>query len=261
MKLKRSQIKIDPFKITDIGSDSTIAIIAPRRSGKSVLVKDILYHLRDQFAYGFVVSTTEQLNRYYGEFVPDVFIHHEYDPAKIGAIIEQQKKVVKANGKRADNRMFIVLDDVLADANVWLNCNCVKDLFFNGRHFNCCFILSLQYCMSLKPAYRSNLDYTFVFYDKNVANQDRIYKNLSVGFENAAEFRAVFNKIGTHEYHSLVFANNSGLHYYKAAEHEEGFLLGDSHFWTYHQNKYDKSYYLREGKQNTNKKMSKVFKF
>ncbi len=153
-----SSIELKFFDIKEIPSDSTISIIAPRRSGKSVLVKDILFNLKDQFEYGMVMSSTEELNRFYQDFVPSIFIHHEYDAAKVSAVIEQQKKLVISNGKQNNNKMFCVFDDVLADSG-WLNDGAIKDIFYNGRHFNMFFILSIQYAMALKPGFRSNLDY------------------------------------------------------------------------------------------------------
>lgn len=244
----RSSIDLKYFDMSNIRPDSTIAIIAPRRSGKSVLVKDILYRLRDQFAYGIIVSTTEELNRFYQDFVPDTFIYHEYDPQRIAKIIERQKQIIKTHGKKPENRMFCVFDDVLADASLWMNDPTVKDIFFNGRHFNMFFILSIQYAMSLKASFRSNLDYTFVFYDKATTNQEKIYKNFAVGFESFQEFKQVFDKVGKLEHISLVFSPE-GLHHYKASLDHGSFLLGSPRFWEYHQHKYDKKYYLKGDKQ------------
>ena len=43
-------------------------------------------------------------------------------------------------GKLPENNMFIVLDDMLHDAQSWKKDKTIKSIFFNGRHYNFLFI-------------------------------------------------------------------------------------------------------------------------
>jgi|LauGreDrversion4_2_1035121.scaffolds.fasta_scaffold67209_2 hypothetical protein len=52
-------------------------MIGKRGTGKSSLVKDLLYY-HSSIPIASVISATEHANRFYGDFVPGIFIHDEY---------------------------------------------------------------------------------------------------------------------------------------------------------------------------------------
>ena len=79
-------IKLKKFDITRLRDDSVIAMIAKRNSGKSVLCTDILYNHRNIPA-GVIISPTEKANSYYSKFIPDCFIHDEFDPIIISKLL------------------------------------------------------------------------------------------------------------------------------------------------------------------------------
>ena len=64
--------------------------IGKRETGKSFLVKDLLYHHRD-LPVGTVISGTEAANKFYGDIVPSLFIHDEYSPEIINNVLKRQK--------------------------------------------------------------------------------------------------------------------------------------------------------------------------
>ena len=82
-----SQLRLKKFNIKDMCEHATIAMIAKRASGKSYLTREILYHKRD-IPTAVVVSKTEKLNKFYGEFIPDSYIFEDFDTsiAEIDAI-------------------------------------------------------------------------------------------------------------------------------------------------------------------------------
>jgi hypothetical protein len=57
------------------------------------LVKDILYHCRN-IPIGTAISATEDGNKYYSSFIPDLFIHSEYKSEVIDSVINRQKKMI-----------------------------------------------------------------------------------------------------------------------------------------------------------------------
>ena len=102
-----------------------IVLIGRRDTGKSFLVRDLLYYHQD-IPIGTVISGTEAGNGFYGKIVPKLFIHDEYNSAIIENILKRQKIVLKQmkkeietyNRSSIDPRAFVILDDCLYD-NSW----------------------------------------------------------------------------------------------------------------------------------------------
>ena len=124
LELKKFDMKNISFKPTE-NAGPVIVLIGRRDTGKSFLVRDLLYYHQD-IPIGTVISGTEAGNGFYGEIVPKLFIHDEYNTAIIENILKRQKIVVKqikkemaAYGRSSiDPRAFVILDDCLYD-NSW----------------------------------------------------------------------------------------------------------------------------------------------
>jgi hypothetical protein len=52
-------------------------MIAPSGSGKSWIVRNILYEMKD-IPCGTVIAPTDKMNKFFDEFLPSAFIHHDY---------------------------------------------------------------------------------------------------------------------------------------------------------------------------------------
>ena len=87
--------KFDPSKIPD---DKVCVFVGKRGTGKSVLVTDILYHKR-RIPIGIVMSATEDGNKHYQNYIPDLFIYGDYDKDAIDKVIDRQKKIVNSGKK------------------------------------------------------------------------------------------------------------------------------------------------------------------
>jgi len=88
--------------MSTLKDDSVIAMIAKRNSGKSVLCRDILYHHRN-IPVGVIISPTEKANAFYGDFVPDSFIHDEFDSLVISKLLQRQEILIH---KQKKNKML-----------------------------------------------------------------------------------------------------------------------------------------------------------
>ena len=95
----------------------SLVLIGKRNTGKSFLVKDLLYYHTD-LPIGTVVSATESVPDFMEIFYPNAFIHEEVDPQLVQNVITRQKLVMKKLNKeknymepRIDPRSFIILDD------------------------------------------------------------------------------------------------------------------------------------------------------
>jgi hypothetical protein len=99
-----------------------IVIIGKKDTGKSFLVRDILFHTQNCFPVGTVISGTEVANRFFQDMVPSRFIHDKYSPEIVMGTIKRQMQMKMArnadkdrNGGHSnmDPRAFLILDDCL----------------------------------------------------------------------------------------------------------------------------------------------------
>ena len=93
LELKKFDMRSISFK-PDENKGPVIVLIGRRDTGKSYLVRDVLYYHQD-IPIGTVISGTEAGNGFYSKHVPRLFIHDEYNTAIIENILKRQKTVLK----------------------------------------------------------------------------------------------------------------------------------------------------------------------
>ena len=137
LELKKFEMKSITFK-PDENKGPVIVMIGRRDTGKSFLVRDLLYHHQD-IPLGTVISGTEAGNGFYASHVPKLFIHEEYNTVLIENILRRQKVALKQMNadvasfqrSRIDPRAFVILDDCLYDQS-WTRDKMMRPLFMNG---------------------------------------------------------------------------------------------------------------------------------
>ena len=100
LELKKFDMRHITFK-PDENKGPVIVLIGRRETGKSFLVRDLLFYHQD-IPIGTVISGTEAGNGFYGEHVPKLFIHEEYSSILIENILRRQKAVLKQVKKETD---------------------------------------------------------------------------------------------------------------------------------------------------------------
>ncbi len=241
LELKRFDMKSISFKPNE--SKGPVSVLIGRRdTGKSFLVRDLLYYHQD-IPIGTVISGTEEGNGFYGKMVPKLFIHNEYNTAIIENILKRQRGVLKQTKKEMetfkhstiDPRTFVILDDCLYD-NTWARDKMMRLLFMNGRHWKVMLLITMQYPLGIPPSLRTNIDYVFILREPYIANRKRIYENYAGMFPTFESFCQVMDQC-TENFECLVINNNSKsnklqdqVFWYKADAHND-FKLGSKEFW------------------------------
>ena len=241
LELKKFDMKSISFKSNE-SKGPVIVLIGKRDTGKSFLVRDLLYYHQD-IPIGTVISGTEEGNGFYGKMVPRLFIHNEYNTAIIENILKRQRNVLKQIKKEMetykrttiDPRAFVILDDCLYD-NTWARDKMMRLLFMNGRHWKIMLIITMQYPLGIPPTLRTNIDYVFILRENYIANRKRIYDNYAGMFPTFESFCQVMDQC-TENYECLVINNNvksnklqDQVFWYKAENHND-FRLGSKEFW------------------------------
>ncbi len=97
LELKKFDMRWITFKPNE-NKGPVIVMIGRRDTGKSFLVRDLLYHHQD-VPIGTVISGTEAGNGFYAKHVPKLFIHEEYNTVLIENVLRRQKAVLKQMNK------------------------------------------------------------------------------------------------------------------------------------------------------------------
>ena len=242
LELKKFDMRKIRFDNSQTSSGPVIVFIGRRDTGKSFLVRDLLYY-HQEIPIGTVISGTEAGNGFYGSHVPKLFIHDEYNTAIVENVLKRQKLVIKQIKKEntaygrsnIDGRAFVILDDCLWD-NGWAKDKMMRLLFMNGRHWKIMTVITMQYPLGVPPNLRTNIDYVFILREPYLTNRKRIYENYAGMFPTFESFCQVMDQC-TENYECLVIDNNSKsnkledqIFRYKAQPHDN-FKLGSKEFW------------------------------
>jgi hypothetical protein len=241
LELKKFDMKSISFKPNE-NKGPVVVLIGKRDTGKSFLVRDLLFY-QQEIPIGTVISGTEEGNGFYGKMVPKLFVHNEYNTAIIENILKRQRTVLKQIKKEMetykrstiDPRAFVILDDCLYD-NTWSRDKMMRLLFMNGRHWKVMLVITMQYPLGIPPTLRTNIDYVFILRENYIANRKRIYDNYAGMFPTFESFCQVMDQC-TENYECLVINNNvksnklqDQVFWYKADSHND-FRLGSKEFW------------------------------
>ena len=240
LELKKFDMKSISFKPEE-NSGPVVVLIGRRDTGKSYLVRDLLYYHQD-IPIGTVISGTEAGNGFYAEHVPKLFIHEEYNSAIIENILKRQRTVLKQIKKEVevykkssiDPRAFLILDD-----SPYLSWNCdnvIRQLFMYARNLKMMLIITMQYPLGIPPNLRTNIDYVFILREPYISNRKKIYENYAGMFPTFESFCQVMDQC-TENYECLVINNNSKSNqlsdqiFWYCADSHKNFKLGSKEFW------------------------------
>lgn len=225
---------------------SKIVVIGKPGTGKTSLISALLYNKRKIFPSALVISGTEDSNGHYSKMMPSSFVFNKYTESIIDKFITRQK-IAKKHLECPWN--VLLLDDCTDDPRIFLKPQ-FQGLFKNGRHWKMLFVLSLQYCMDIKPVIRTNVDGVFILRETNLRNRKSLYDNYCGIIPTFQMFCEIMDQI-TDNYTALYINNQTSsnnlediLFYYKAELAPE-FKFGNKDFWKFHHNRYNHSYQTR----------------
>ena len=233
---------IKRFDMKRIPQDAVVIFIGRRRTGKSTLVRDLLYHHQDM-PLGTVISGTEESNSFYGKMIPPLFIHSEYRPEIVANFVKRQRFITsrieqdrqKGVKSKVDPRSFLILDDCMYDDS-WTHDKNIRYVFMNGRHQKVFFLITMQYPLGIQPALRTNVDFVFILKEPYLNNRKRIYDNYASAFPSFEFFCQIMDQC-TQNFECLVIDNTSlssklddCIFWYKADMHGD-FRIGAPEFW------------------------------
>jgi len=236
IEMLRDRCEIDSRK------SPMIVVIGKKDTGKSFLVRDILFNTQNCFPIGTVISGTEVANEFFQHMVPSKLIHDKYNPSIVMNVIKRQLGVKTARNEEkkrsggnsaTDPRAFLILDDCLYDAS-WIKEESTRYIFMNGRHIDVMTIITMQYPLGITPNLRTNVDFVFILRESIVNNRRRIYDNYAGMFPTFEMFCQFMDQC-TENFECLVICNGvqsnkleDQVFWYKASDHPNFHLCADS---------------------------------
>ena len=259
-------LPIKEFKLEWFCNNPSIVMIAKRGSGKSWVCRSIIKHF-NYLPGGVIIAKTEKMSCFYGKFFPDTYIHYEYKSEILENLLHRQEKMIekciqkyKDRRHKVDPRAFLVMDDCLASKGTWMNDQPILEVFYNGRHYQLLFILTMQFPLGIRPELRCNFDYVFLLADDFYSNQKRLYDHYAGMFPTFDFFRQVFLQL-TDDFGSMVIANRGArssildkVFFYKADNENIG-VIGCDQFKKFHEKNYNPDWKNGNGDVDINKLM------
>lgn len=234
--------RFDPSRMLE---NKNSLFIGRRGSGKSVAMKDVLYHVARDIPGGICFSGTEESNHFWGECIPPYYIYSRYRKDRLRELVRAQRRVARQG--RDPGKVFVVAEDVLFDESVKRD-EVVRQVFLNGRHYGITMLASMQYALDLPPAIRLNTDYVFAFHTPILADQENLYRYYFGMFPTFAVFQQVLRACT--ENHECLVADLTqqstsleNTYFFYKARMRGPFRVGCQAYWLHARLNYDPTRY------------------
>ena len=228
-KRKGGKHQVRQFNIERAEENRIWLIIGARNTGKTVLLRDIMYHLRHKIDVGVAmtatVSTADMLKR----VLPEQLVHTDgYNERCADEFLRSSKELVK-NGKT--RRLALIMDDCMFDSGI-MKSKTQSELHLNGRHYHTSILNTTQYVMAIPPLIRWNVDYIFALKEPVRANRRKLYEYFYGVFPSFGEFEHVFQSLTNNHGCMVLDRTNKGtdwrsmVRHYSASLHIPPFHIG-----------------------------------
>ena len=163
------ELQIRRFDPSTIKPHRIVVVVGKRGTGKSVLLRDLLYHAREKLDYGVAMSPTHETARASGRSCPRR-AYQEYSQPIVEKLIDHQKTsgqhprrgqaAVAVPGAR---RLPVRPEGAQVQADT-------RALYERAAHARF-MMLAAQYMMDLSPALRTQVDYCICLRENIHANR------------------------------------------------------------------------------------------
>lgn len=217
-----------------------------KNTGKSSIITSIVDSKKHIIPVSQIFSGTEDSNNFYSSKFPAVTIFNDIkDLTPLENFVSRQKY----SKRYLQNPWAVqIIDDCTDDPKI-LTKPLFQSYYKNGRHWKMLQILSLQYCLDIKPVIRTNIDYTFILRETNKKNRKSLFENYASCVDSLRDFEQLLDQLTT-DYCSMVIVNRNQsnsiedcVRWYKAdLDKIKNFKFGCEDFWLFNDQRLDEAY-------------------
>lgn len=233
-----AEVEFGHFDIGKVKPGKTVILIGRRGSGKTVLLRHLMYVMRHKLHSGVAMAPTTDSRKMFREFMPASFVYPDYNDDAVRRVQKTKQDMQdKLGGEDADPyNVFVLMDDCMFDKKA-TNSREMRRLFMNGRHVKVFFVNLMQYCLDMGPSLRTNCDYVFAFEAPELDNRLRLWKYFFGMFASYQEFEKVYTAC-TGNYECMVLDNTcksnvvtDKVFYFRASVDIPRFRVGAKSWW------------------------------
>ena len=224
-----------------------LVMIGKPNSGKSNLIKALLFWKKHYISVAMVMSGSEDANHDFEKFIHPLFIYNKYEPERVEQFIKRQKLAIE----HLDNPWSALVIDDCTDKPSDIKSELQHGIFKRGRHWQMFYLLSLQYCMDIDPSIRTCVDGVFIFREPNIKTRRKLWENYASIIPEFNLFCQIMDEITTE--HTALYIHNSTtsndwhdcVYYYKAPnmyEEYPDFKFGCEDYWKFGEARYNKDF-------------------
>ena len=189
-----------------------VLFLASSGSGKSFLIRDICWHLRDLVSCGVVISPTADMAKP-GEgydFFPPAAIYADPEPEILENVMARGSEVhdkierLKQKGRTMNPITMIILDDCLAEASKWLKTDETRKTMMQGRHYKIITFMVSQGVKDVPTWFRSNLNWVVILGEFNKTEMKKIYEEYASCYKTPKEFYQAYEEITSLKYRCMI---------------------------------------------------------
>ncbi len=216
----------------------TCIVVAKRGMGKSVFIRDLMWHNRDFFYDVLVFAGSIAVERDYEGVVPASRIVRGYVEKRLERLMKRCEEWARLSEEHGlpKRQVAVILDDVACNKKVF-NSKAHIEAQMNGRHINLSILVVTQFVTLIPPTIRGQADLVASLREPVLDTQRKLYKFFFGCVETFAEFRRIMAKV-TDNYGLLILDGRSTsskiercLFTYRSTEHEESFTLCAREIW------------------------------
>lgn len=197
--------RFDPSTIRDYAS---ILFAGGKRTGKSSLMREFMWFLKDRVYDGHVWSGTYDEDHPWENYFPKQMVHYCMEEFQEDALdktlqVQQQRKdLARKYGASCPPSVLVFEDLEFLKPSIW-NKQGTRSLIFNGRWQKEFCLVAYQYVMEVKMEMRGSFDYAVFTMDNSKAVRERIWKQFAGVFDTLESFEAAFMEL-TKDYRAMV---------------------------------------------------------
>lgn len=219
----------------------TIVLVGGRGTGKTYLVRDLMYYFR-RIPAGMIITGSEASTEAFSEFFPKSFIFDDIDLERIENVVSNQRKLRKKKTE-GDYSSLLLFDDCGFDKSM-VKKKIIKGIFMNGRNWKILLIMTIQYCKDIPPDLRANVDYVFILREPNMEVRKKLWKEYAGIIPTFDAFNEAMN-VCTEDRGALVIDKTStsnkieeNVFWYRAHSPQRNYKVGSKELWKFHKDNY-----------------------